>query len=116
MAEVGTHVGRWAQIGYVMNNSSNFNYCGTATCAATGKTAGSAGTDASADITEGYTAYWSATNVATLNECQSASLWKLETSQNGTQGGLVVYTATDPCNTLTPNFQRLNTASSTTGG
>ena len=76
VAEVGTHVGRWAQIGYVMNNSSNL-----------------------------------ATNVATLNECKNGSLWKLETSQNGSQGGLVLYTATDPCNTLTPNFERLNTKS-----
>ena len=109
VAEVGTHVGRWAQIGYVMNNSNNFNYCGTATCASSGKTAGSAGTDANADINSGYQAYWTATNVATLNECQSGSLWKLESEQNGSQGGLVVYTATNPCSMLTPNFSNLQT-------
>lgn len=108
VAEVGTHVGNWAQIGYVMNNSNNFNYCGTdATCGTTANV-GKAGTDGTA-VTSGYVAYWTATNIATLNSCKGGSDWKLVTSQNGSQGGLVLYDATNPCADLTPNFSNLKT-------
>ena len=109
VAEVGTHAGNWAQIGYVMNNSNNFNYCGTASSCGTTAAVGQAGTDGS-EVTSGYVAYWTATNIATLNSCKGGSDWKLVTSANGSQGGLVLYTATNPCSDLTPNFSNLQTA------
>lgn len=109
VAEVGTHAGNWAQIGYVMNNSNNFNYCGTAASCGTTAAVGQAGTDG-AEVTSGYVANWTATNIATLNSCKGGSDWKLVTSANGSQGGLVLYTATNPCSDLTPNFSNLQTA------
>ncbi len=112
MAEVGTHAGNWAAIGYVMKNSSNFNYCATA--GGCGTTANAGGDGADETQPTDFVAHWSATNIATLNSCNSGSNWTLVTSQNGNQGGLVVYTATDPCSDLTPNFARLHTAGSGT--
>lgn len=107
VAEVGTHAGNWAAIGYVMSNSNNFNYCATATGCGTTAAPGTAGADETQPTD--YVAHWSATNIATLNSCASGSNWTLVTSQNGTQGGLVLYTATNPCSELTPNFSNLNT-------
>ena len=108
VAEVGTHAGNWANIGYVMSNSNNFVYCATATTCGTTAAAGTAGVDETQPTD--YVAHWTATTRATLNDCQSASNWTLVTSQNGSQGGLVLYTATNPCTQLTPNFSNLNTA------
>ena len=111
VSEKGIKAGNWAAIGYVMANSSNFAYCASAS-ACTNKTVGAAGTDETAP--EDYVAHWMATSQATLNDCPATSTWNLTTAQNGSQGGLVVYTATitgNGCDVLTPNFQRLNTAS-----
>ena len=106
------NAGNWAAIGYVMNNSSNYNYCATAGGCGTTSAPGTAGADETLPTT--FVAHWSATNIATLNSCNSGSNWTLVTSPNGSQGGLVLYTATDPCPELTPNFARLNTAGTTT--
>ena len=114
VAEKGTNVGNWQQIGYLMNNSSNFFYCDLGTCAA-GNNANGYATEA--DVDGGYAATWTATNIATLNDCAANSSWSLATSQNGSSGGLVLYAATvtkgddGDCDVLTPNFKKLNTKS-----
>ena len=116
VAEQGIRAGNWAEIGYVMANSSNFAYCASAS-ACTNKTVGQAGTDETAPTA--YVAHWMATSQATLNDCPATSTWNLTTSQNGSSGGLVLYTATitgNGCSVLTPNFERLNTASTSTTG
>ena len=108
VAEQGTKVGTWTEIGYKMANSSNFTYCGTdgeTDCAANdGSTAAA------------YVAQWKATSAATMNDCPSASTWSLITSQNGSSGGLVNYTAKienySKCQPLTVNFCKLGTANS----
>ena len=117
VAEKGTTVGGWQQIGYVMKNSSNFYYCGVSASAQTCDDANGYG--GTSDITtDTYTAYWTASSKAALNDCTAGSVWSLTTSQNSNSGGLVLYEAaitqgansvTGACKTLTPNFEKLNT-------
>lgn len=113
VAEKGTTVGSWKQIGYSMMSSSNFYYCGENTNACSTEDAKGYG-NTTPITTETYTAYWAATNKATLNDCQKNSVWSLTTAQNGSAGGLIVYTAAisdaNNCEDLTPNFMKLNTA------
>ena len=117
VAENGTHVGNWKEIGYLMMTSSNYYYCGENANACETKDATGYGNTSSASYT-GYTAYWTATNIATLNDCQAKSVWALTTSQNGSSGGLVLYDATvtggdnGNCDVLTPNFKKLKTKTS----
>ena len=113
VAEKGTTVGSWKQIGYSMMSSSNFYYCGAdANACETEDPKGYGNT--TPITTDTYTAYWAATNRATLNDCQKKSVWSLTTAQNGSAGGLIVYTAAisdaNNCEDLTPNFMKLNTA------
>lgn len=117
VAEKGIRVGNWKEIGYLMKNSSNFFYCdlSSGNCAAASNSDGYA---AKATINDGtYAANWQATNIATLNDCAANNNWKLTTSQNGTSGGEVLYTATvsTDCGILTPSFEKLQTAA-TQGG
>lgn len=110
VAEKGTHVGSWKQIGYLMKNSNNFWYCGAASCAENTNGDGYGG---QADITSDFTGgVWTAHNFATLNDCQGGDNWKIVTSPNGSTGGTVLYTATVTanCEPLTSNFTLLNTA------
>lgn len=115
VAEKGTSVGTWKQIGYLMANSSNYNYCDKGSGCEEGDNSKGYGTEASVS---GYVANWTATSVATLNDCPAKSNWTLVTSQNGSAGGLVLYTASvskgddGDCDVLTPNFKRLNTKKS----
>ena len=119
VSEKGTSVGSWKQIGYLMNNTSNFYYCGASSCAAGTNTDGYGG---QADITtDSFTGgLWTAHNIATLNDCAAGDNWTLTTSANSTTGGSVLYTATVSnsgttlCETLTPSFKKLHTASTTT--
>ncbi len=121
VAENGTHVGSWFDIGYLMNNSSNFYYCNTASgaCTAANNTDGYSGTKTTNSTPDNYVASWTATNIATLNDCAANSTWNLTTSQNGSEGGIVLYAATvtggdnKSCDILTPNFKKLNTKTST---
>ncbi|SHG32264.1 prepilin-type N-terminal cleavage/methylation domain-containing protein [Fibrobacter sp. UWH9] len=121
VAEKGIRVGNWKEIGYLMKNSSNYYYCdqakGTACTSGNNRDGhGSTGTFVDYD----FTATWTATNIATLNDCNANSNWSLTTSGNSSAGGLVTYTATvdnqdnvagGSCEVLTPNFLRLHTAS-----
>jgi prepilin-type N-terminal cleavage/methylation domain-containing protein len=117
VAEKGTRVGNWKEIGYLMKNSSNFYYCDASSgnCAATSNSTGYAGTASIGDGT--YSAWWRATNIATLNDCTANKDWTLQTSQSGSSGGIVLYeakinaqqSATEDCAVLTPNFLKLNT-------
>ena len=115
VAENGTHVGNWKQIGYLMKSSSNFYYCGSDANACENEDATGYGGTSSTTYSN-YVAYWTATSKATLNDCQAKSVWSLTTSQNGSSGGLVLYTAAvtggddGNCDVLTPNYKRLNTA------
>ena len=108
VAEQGTKVGTWTEIGYKMANSSNFTYCGTV--------GGTDCADNDSSIANAYVAQWKATSAATMNDCPSASTWSLITSQNGSSGGLVNYTAKienySKCQPLTVNFCKLGTANS----
>lgn len=119
VAEKGTNVGSWFDIGYLMKNSSNFNYCnsGSAACRGSDNDDGYAGTKKTKATPKDYVASWNATSIATLNDCPAKSYWTLTTSQNGTEGGVVLYTAAisadDACSVLTPNFKNLDTAGST---
>ncbi len=121
VAENGTHVGSWFDIGYLMNNSSNFYYCNkdAGACATGDNTDGYAGTKTAKNTPTDYVASWNATNIATLNDCAANSTWVLTTSQNGSEGGIVLYKATvtdgdnGKCDILTPNFKKLNTKSGT---
>lgn len=118
VAEKGIRVGNWKEIGYLMNNSSNFYYCdnavGTA-CASTNNSDGYAGKGTIAN--DNYNSTWQATSVATLNDCAAGKSWTLYTEQNGSAGGMVKYEAkingqqssTDDCAVLTPNFLKLDT-------
>ncbi|SHG33391.1 hypothetical protein SAMN05720766_101222 [Fibrobacter sp. UWH9] len=121
VAEKGIRIGNWKEIGYLMKNSSNFYYCdqaaGTAcTASNNGDGHGTTGTFNEYD----FTVTWTATNVATLNDCPAGKNWSLTTSGNSSAGGLVTYTATvdgastagGDCEVLTPNFLRLHTAAS----
>lgn len=115
VAENGTHVGSWFDIGYLMKNSSNFYYCNDASkaCTDAGNSDGYSGTKTTKSTPTDYVASWNATNIATLNDCAANSTWTLTTSQNGTEGGIVLYTASvssDECKILTPNFEKLNTS------
>ncbi len=114
VAENGTHVGSWFDIGYLMKNSSNFYYCnnGSAACTDEGNSDGYSGTKTTKNTPTDYVASWNATSIATLNDCAANSTWILTTSQNGDEGGIVLYTATvssEDCKILTPNFEKLNT-------
>jgi prepilin-type N-terminal cleavage/methylation domain-containing protein len=117
VAEQGTKVGTWKDIGYVMRNTTNFYYCDAASGDCTKDTNTDSGYGKEVAVT-GYVARWAATSLATLNDCAAASTWSLATSQNGSAGGMILYTAAieneTNCKVLTPNFERLNTASSTT--
>lgn len=117
VAENGTHVGSWFDIGYLMNNSSNFYYCNAASgtaCTSTNNADGYLGTKTTKGTPTDYVASWTATNIATLNDCAANSSWNLTTSQNGDEGGIVLYAATvsKDCDILTPNFKKLNTKTS----
>lgn len=115
MSEKGTTVGSWKQIGYLMKNSSNFIYCGKTSCASGDNTDGyGSATDITTDAFTG--GYWTAHNVATLNDCAAGDNWKLSTSANNSTGGTILYTATVSntgttlCEMLTASFTKLNTA------
>lgn len=116
VAEKGIRVGNWKEIGYLMQNSSNYWYCDASSACEDSKNAqgyGSTGTVAD----NNYVGYWTATNKATLNDCGAKKDWNLVTAQNGSAGGMVKYTATingstsetDDCAVLTPNFLKLTT-------
>lgn len=113
VAEKGTRVGTWKEIGYLMNNSSNFYYCDASSCA---KGDNSTGYGKQTEVTA-YVANWAATSIATLNDCAAGKSWTLLTSQNGSAGGMVKYEAkvdgsqdqTNDCLVLTPNFLKLDT-------
>ena len=113
VAEKGVRVGNWKEIGYLMQNSSNFYYCDKVSDCTSGDN--SDGYAAKASIAdESYTAYWTATSLAVLNDCAKGSDWNLTTAQNGTAGGMVTYsvtgagaTPTGDCGVLTPNFAKL---------
>lgn len=115
VAENGTHVGSWFDIGYLMKNSSNFYYCNDASkaCTDAGNSDGYSGTKTTKSTPTDYVASWNATNIATLNDCASNSTWTLTTSQNGDEGGIVLYKASvssEDCKILTPNFEKLDTS------
>lgn len=122
VAEKGTKVGNRKEIGYLMKNSSNFNYCDAASCKSSSNSDGYS--DASGSHDDGnYEATWTASNIATLNDCVAGNAWALTTSQNGNAGGIVLYAATidgqdetagatGDCAVLTPNFYKLNTKTS----
>ena len=116
VAEKGTTVGNWKQIGYVMKNSSNYYYCGASASAQTCDDAAGYGSTSTTTY-DAYVAYWTASSKATLNDCQANSVWSLTTSANGSSGGMVLYAAAvtggpdGNCDVLTPNFLKLNTAS-----
>lgn len=115
VAEKGIRVGNWKEIGYLMKNSSNFYYCdANQSC----KGSNASGYGATVSVADGtFEAYWTATNVATLNDCVADKNWTLKTAQNGTAGGMVTYEATidgkkstgEDCEVLTPNFLKLDT-------
>ncbi|SHK29068.1 prepilin-type N-terminal cleavage/methylation domain-containing protein [Fibrobacter sp. UWH5] len=112
VAEKGIRVGNWKEIGYLMQNSNNFFYCDkSADCAQGDNTDGKANSNGSFKDYD-FSANWTATSVATLNDCKAASNWGLETAGNSSNGGLVTYTASvtnDDCEVLTPNFKQLTT-------
>ena len=112
VAEKGTEIGTWKQIGYLMRNSSNFYYDGIAAPTkdsnadgyGSGKVTGMSAANA-----------WAAKAVATLNDCVNG-VWNIAISGNTSAGGLVSYTATtsddNNCRqALTPNFTKLTTGS-----
>lgn len=118
VAEKGIRVGNWKEIGYLMQNSSNFNYCDNAVGTACTKTNNSDGYASQTSIADdNYNTTWQATSVATLNDCAAQKSWTLYTEQNGSAGGMVTYeakidgstSATGDCAVLTPNFLKLNT-------
>ncbi len=97
VAEKGTHVGNWYEIGYVMKNSNNFYYCNKATGSCQADDNDNAEySKATASTTEstGWAQYWNATNIATLNDCAANQNWNLATSQNTSVGGAALYKAT----------------------
>lgn len=105
VAEVGTHVGNWLEIGYVMKNSNNFYYCDVAECSAS--VTNTDGYSSKAEVNTGWVGTWAASNVATLNDCNQGQIWTLVTAGNNSAGGVVSYTATNVCPELTPNFGQL---------
>ncbi|MCL4100562.1 hypothetical protein [Fibrobacter sp. HC4] len=119
VAEKGIRVGTWKEIGYLMKNSSNFYYCDAAACTNSTNAAGYG--DVTTIDEYIFVSNWTATNVATLNDCNANSHWTLTTSGNSSAGGLVSYSATvdgasgktgaGNCAVLTPNFRLLHTAS-----
>lgn len=110
VAEKGVRVGNWQEIGYLMKNSSNFYFCDKASgCVADDNSDGYAAKDTINDNV--YVAYWTATSLATLNDCPARSDWNLTTARNGSAGGMVTYTATPTsgnCYTLTPSFDKFS--------
>ncbi len=110
VAEKGTRVGNWKEIGYLMKNTSNFYYCDETTGHCDGTKNGS-GYGATTSISDGtYAVTWKATNVAVLNDCAANNDWTLVSATNGTTGGTVSYTAsptTGDCYVLTPSFDKL---------
>lgn len=120
VAEKGTTVGSWKQIGYLMKNSSNFVYCGKTACATTDN---NDGYGSAADIsTDAFTgAYWTAHNITALNDCAAGDNWALSTKENGSTGGTILYDGTISnttgklCQPLTPNFEKLITGTTSTG-
>ena len=108
VAEKGIRVGNWQEIGYLMKNTSNFYYCDKASaCGSTDNSDGYAAKGTISDNT--YQAYWTATSLATLNDCPASSDWNLTTARNGSAGGMVTYTASPTsgnCYTLTPSFDK----------
>ncbi len=120
VAEKGTTVSSWKQIGYLMKNSSNFIYCGKASCADNDNSDGyGSATDITTDAFTG--AYWTAHNIATLNDCAAGDNWALSTAANATTGGSILYngtvknTGTFLCEPLTANFEKLITGTKSTG-
>ena len=115
VAEKGIRVGNWKEIGYLMKNSSNFYYCDKSSCAASDNSDGYASKGTINDNV--YETTWSATSLATLNDCAASKSWSLATAQNGSAGGMVTYeatidgakSATGDCAVLTPNFLKLDT-------
>ena len=110
VAEKGTRVGNWKEIGYLMKNTSNFYYCDKSDGHCT-STLNGTGYGATASIGDGtYAATWKATNVAVLNDCAKDNDWTLTSAANGTTGGTVSYTASPTsgdCFVLTPSFDKL---------
>lgn len=103
VAETGINVGDWKAIGYNMANSPSFNYAEPA----------SGFTDHTVALSAGMEEAWKATAVAALNDCAASSVWSIDVAQNGSTGGSAVYhvnISSDDCQTLTPNFTRLNTS------
>ena len=118
VAEKGTTVGSWKQIGYLMQNSSNFVYCGKSSCSTSDNTDGyGSATDITTDAFTG--GYWTAYNKATLNDCGVGNNWALSTKANSSTGGTILYDGTIKntgnflCAPLTPNFERLITGTKT---
>lgn len=115
VAEKGIRVGTWKEIGYLMKNSNNFFYCDKSSACASGDNANGKANESSSFDDYDFTAYWTATNVATLNDCNAGKDWNLTTSGNSSSGGLVTYTASvdgqttagGDCEVLTPNFLKL---------
>jgi hypothetical protein len=110
VAETGVNIGDWKAIGYNMASSPSFNYAEP-----------DGFTDHTVALSAGMNLAWKATAVAALNDCAANSVWSLNVSQNGATGGSAVYhvnISSDDCQTLTPNFKRLNTSgtAATIGG
>lgn len=106
ISETGINIGNWKAIGYNMANSSNFTYADKETGYALNSVA----------LNTGTTNSWTATSIATLNDCPAASVWGISVSQNGSTGGSALYdaaitttgTKTD-CEILAPSYVKLDT-------
>ncbi|MBR6123660.1 prepilin-type N-terminal cleavage/methylation domain-containing protein [Candidatus Saccharibacteria bacterium] len=96
VAETGVYYGSWELIGFTMPTSSNFTYDGYK------------GAGAKTSITTAKAGAWTAQPKATLNDCPTTALWKINIAANSSTGGSVIYNAalTDQthCLSLTPNF------------
>ena len=122
-AEAGA-IGSWTKIGYILQNSSNFQFSDPSNFTAQETT--NLGTLTSEVI------HWQADNNAKLNDCAMHSKWqiKLKAATQSNQGVVDYNTgvlneafgkgaaATTSCLLLTPSFLNLSTvaASATTGG
>lgn len=109
VAEKGTRVGNWKEIGYLMKNTSNFYYCDASSGHCTSST-NSDGYATKGTINDGtYAATWKATNINVLNDCTANSDWTLVSAGNSSSGGVVTYTASPTsgdCYVLTPSFDK----------
>lgn len=112
IAESGVYAGSWSKIGYAMANSNSFSYTPGSTL--------EGGTTTLEGLTK--TEGWKATNNAKLNDCPKGMAWTLSLQENtanaASSGSPVLYTAESENKTvcgdaLTPNFEKLTTASAT---